>query len=84
MACCCPIVATDVGDVREVIGQCEGCYITSFEPESVAQSLKKALQFAEHTGKTNGRDRILELGLDSITISRKIIEVYKDIIDKYK
>jgi glycosyltransferase involved in cell wall biosynthesis len=77
MACNCPIVTTDVGDVKWVLGNTEGCFITSFEPEDVAEKIKKALDFRQ---KTNGRDRIFELGLDSITVAGKIIEVYKKVL----
>ncbi len=79
MACNIPIVSTDVGDVREVIGNTEGCYITSFEPKDVADKIKKALQFGK---RTNGRQRIIELGLDSETIAKKIIKVYEEVLKK--
>ena len=45
MACNRPIVATDVGDIRELIGDTEGCYLTSFDPDDVAKKIKLALQF---------------------------------------
>ena len=77
MACNCPIVSTNVGDVKEVIGDTEGCYICSFEPEDVAEKIKLALAFAKTKGRTKGRQRIIELGLDNKTIARKIVEVYK-------
>jgi glycosyltransferase involved in cell wall biosynthesis len=35
MACNLPIVLTDVGDVKEVIGDTEGCHVTSFDPNDV-------------------------------------------------
>jgi glycosyltransferase involved in cell wall biosynthesis len=47
MACNCPIVATDDGDIRWVIGDTEGCYITSFDPADVAEKIKMALEFSE-------------------------------------
>jgi teichuronic acid biosynthesis glycosyltransferase TuaC len=81
MACNCPIVSTDVGDVREVIGNTEGCYITSFDPADVAEKIKLALEFSKTKGRTNGRQRILELGLDAESIASKIIEVYKKAIN---
>ncbi|HEY5122403.1 MAG TPA: glycosyltransferase family 4 protein, partial [Ignavibacteria bacterium] len=45
MACNCPVVSTDVGDVREVFGNTEGCYIASFSPVDVAENVKLALEF---------------------------------------
>jgi teichuronic acid biosynthesis glycosyltransferase TuaC len=80
MACNCPLVSTDVGDVREVIGNTEGCYICSFEPEDVAEKIKMAIAFAQTKGRTNGRERIIELGLDSVSVAKKILKVYEKVI----
>ena len=82
MACNCPIVSTDVGDVRWVFGETEGCYLTSFDPEDVADKIKLALVFAEEKNRTNGRKRIIEFGLDTETIANKIIDVYKKVVLK--
>lgn len=82
MACNCPIVSTDVGDVKWIIGNTKGCYITSFDPDDVALKIKLALEFSEKYGKTNGRQRIIDLGLDSDSIAKKIIDVYKEVINK--
>jgi glycosyltransferase involved in cell wall biosynthesis len=79
MACNCPIVSTDVGDVRWVIGDTEGCYISSFEPEVFSESIKKAINFGK---RTNGRQRIIDLGLDSDSIARKIIALYEEVLSK--
>ena len=73
MACNCPIVSTDVGDVRQVIGNTKGCFITSFEPDDVAMKIGLALEYGK---RTNGRERIIEMGLDSETTAKKIIAVY--------
>lgn len=81
MACNCPIVTTNVGDVKWVLGKTEGCYITSFKPEDVAIKIKFAIEFSEKYGQTKGRERIIELGLDSETVAKKIIEVYEKVVD---
>ncbi|MBW1612698.1 MAG: glycosyltransferase [Deltaproteobacteria bacterium] len=81
MACNIPIVSTDVGDVRWVIGDTEGCYISSYDAEDMAKKIKLALKFAN---RTNGRQRILDLGLDSETIAKRIIELYEKILTKEK
>jgi glycosyltransferase involved in cell wall biosynthesis len=80
MACNCPIVTTNVGDVKEVIGDTEGCYISSFDPIDVVEKVKLALKFSKEHGQTKGRERIIKLGLDSETIARKIIEVYNKVL----
>lgn len=71
MACNIPVVSTDVGDVKEVIANTEGCYITSFEPEDVADKINKALEFGK---RTTGREDIKHL--ESGVVARKIIKRY--------
>jgi len=77
MACNLPIVSTDVGDVKEVVGDTEGCYICSYDPKDVANKIKMAIDYGK---RTNGRERIIELGLDSDTIAKKIIKVYEKVL----
>lgn len=82
MACNTPIVATNVGDIKWIFGDTEGCYITSFDPNDVAQKIDKAIEFAKLKCKTNGRERIIKLGLDEQTIAKKIIHVYNKVLNK--
>lgn len=77
MACNCPIVATDVGDISEVIGDTEGCYLTNFDPQDVSEKIKKALAFGK---RTNGRVKIEHL--ESKIITERIIRVYNDVLEK--
>jgi glycosyltransferase involved in cell wall biosynthesis len=77
MICNCPIVATDVADIKHLLGDLEGHYICSFEPEDVAGKIQQALNFFN---RTNGRKRIIELGLDSETVARKIAKIYRSIV----
>lgn len=80
MACNCPIVSTDVGDVRQVIGNTEGCYITNFDPGDVSQKIRLALDFSKNRRRTNGRERIFSLRLDSETVANRIIDVYSKVL----
>lgn len=80
MACNCPIVSTNVGDVKWVIGSVEGCFISSFDPKDVSKKIKLAIDFRKNHGQTRGRERIIELGLDSETVAQKIINVYNKIL----
>lgn len=82
MACNCPIVATDVGDVQWVLGETGGCYVSSFEPQDVAAKLQKALEYSEKYGRTQGRKRLIALGLNSETIAKRLIDVYKSVLQK--
>ena len=78
MACGCPIVSVDVGDVAERTEGVNGCYVVpTREAKDIADALEKAIAF---DGKTNGREKILEYGLTNQQVARKIIEIYKQII----
>ena len=80
MSCNRPIVSTKVGDSEWIFGTTEGCYITRFDPEEVIINIQKALDFSQTKGQTNGRDRIIQLGLDSETIAGRVFEVYKKVL----
>jgi glycosyltransferase involved in cell wall biosynthesis len=75
MACNLPVVATPAGDVREVIGRTEGCYLCSQEPGDIATKLEQALDFG---GRTNGRAAVSNMEID--VISGRILDVYKKTI----
>lgn len=76
MACGTPIVSVDVGDVKEVMGDTEGCYIAERNPEDIANKIRQTLAF---NGKTNGRQRIIELGLSNEIVAKRLVEVYEEV-----
>jgi len=52
MACNLPIISVEVGDVSRVIGDTEGCYIASRDPQDIAEKLVRVLRVRK---RTNGR-----------------------------
>lgn len=79
MACGCPIVSVDVGDVAEQVERLDGCYIAKTrEPEELAELLKKAIAF----GKTKGHQHIKFMRLDNVQVAERLVEIYEDIINK--
>lgn len=76
MACNCPVVATDVGDIKELFDDVEGYFLTSFQVEDVVSKIKKAIHFGR---RTNARKRILK-HYDNQIIAKRIIQVYKDVM----
>ena len=78
MACNCPIVVTDVGDVRWVTSGVDGTFVAdTFKAEELADLLKKALAF---NGRTRGRERITELELTTQEVSSKLISIYNTVL----
>lgn len=80
MACNCPIVSTRVGDVEWMLGETEGCFLAENDPEDFAEKLEAALRYSEDKGRTNGRERIISLGLDSESVAKRIIELYHKVL----
>ena len=74
MACNCPIVSTDVGDVRWITQDVEGTYVAEHDnPETICDCLRRVLRFNK---RTNGRDAIMQKGLSSKCIAERIIALY--------
>ena len=77
MACDCPIVTVDVGDVSERLDGLDGCFVVKGrEPRELAEALEKAIAF----GRTKGRERLLADGLDNEQVAHKLIEIYKKVL----
>jgi glycosyltransferase involved in cell wall biosynthesis len=72
MACNLPIVSTDVGDVAQVIGGTEGCYICKQDPKDMAQKIRLALARGK---RTDGRRAVHSLSSDQTVES--ILRIYE-------
>ena len=75
MACNTPIVSTNVGDVQKIFQGFRVVFISENNPEDFATKIDEVL-LLEH--RSNGRDRIFELKLDSVSVANKLKEIYKD------
>jgi glycosyltransferase involved in cell wall biosynthesis len=75
MACNVPVVATDVGDVAQVLAQTEGCSVCLHDADALAEGLVAALQ---HTERTTGREDISYL--DSMEVVKQVVELYEQAI----
>ena len=75
MACNTPIVSTNVGDVQKNISGLQSCLISDKNPVDFAAKIDEVLLLAH---RSNGRDRIFELQLDSVSVANKLKEIYKN------
>ena len=78
LACNCPIISTDVGDVKNLIRNVQNCYISSYNPEDI---IKKINQVFIKNKRTNGERAIKDFKLENIAY--KVIDVYKNTLKHY-
>lgn len=79
MACGCPCLATDIADIRKLIGGLDGNYICSFNPDDVANGIAQLLALPEGF-RTQGRERIIHLGYTNEMVAEKLVEIYRGIL----
>src|SRR6185437_8453705 len=77
MACNLPIVATDVGDVREVIGGTTGCFVCEPSADSFAERLAEIL---DKPFRTDGRLSVQHLS--GPMVAKRIIGLYEEVLRK--
>jgi glycosyltransferase involved in cell wall biosynthesis len=84
MACNCPMVVTEAGDANWLIAGEPGCYIASYNPLEFSKKLTLALDYAVMHGRTNARRRLSDLGLDSDSVTERIMQVYGTVLGTNK
>ena len=71
LACNCPIISTDVGDVKSIIQEIDNCFITSYNPIEIGKKIKVILA---SNLRSNGRGFMNSYRLDKV--AKKINKVY--------
>lgn len=75
LACGCPVVSVDVGDVKERISEVKGSYVAETrEPKELSELLQKVLSSGN---RVEGRDVIIKDGLDNAKVAQRLIEIYQ-------
>ena len=89
MAVNCPCMATDIADVRVLFGDEPGHWIlrnprnTLWKWEGDEKSLDEMVELLQEAlmfeGRTNGRQRIIDLELTNEQVAKKIVEIYEQV-----
>lgn len=74
MACCRPIVSTNVGDVSWLLEGVKGSFIAIANPVDFAEKIDCAIDFDD---KTDGRSKLKGIGLDSANQAKTIKGLYE-------
>jgi teichuronic acid biosynthesis glycosyltransferase TuaC len=79
MACNTSVVSTSVGNVKDLIGDVEGYFISeSFDCKDLAELVKKSLE----NNKNQGREKLIAKKLDINSVAIELIKLYTKIIHK--
>ena len=75
LACNCPIISTDVGDVKELAKGTKNCYIVGYDAKHIEQKIRDILSSNK---KSDGRAAVKHFGLEKIATD--VYEVYKRVV----
>lgn len=76
LACNCPVVSVEVGDVKSFLENVENSYIVNRDALDIANTLKIIL---DNNYRSNGNSFLLFKKLDLNSIADKIIDIYKKV-----
>ena len=92
MAVNCPCIATDITDVKKLFGEEPGHFLLrnprktherwdadERSLDEMVDLLNDALQFE---GRTNGREKIIEMKLTNEQVAKRIVEIYRKVTNK--
>ena len=75
LACNCPIISTDVGDVKELVNSTRNCYIVEYDAKHIEQRIRDILSSNK---KSNGRAAVKHLSLEKV--AKDVYSIYKRVV----
>jgi teichuronic acid biosynthesis glycosyltransferase TuaC len=81
LACNLPVVATDVGDIRDILRGIEGTRICSQDVGELAQSLREVLEISQRGG-FDGRTAMTRY--DETHTADRIVGLYRDVVKRFR
>ena len=81
LACNCPIVATDVADIPELLNGVRNSYVTGFDAREIASRIEMILQDG---GRSDGRGKISERKLDNPQVAEALLDIYHSVLSRNK
>lgn len=81
LACNCPIVATGVADIPQLLEGVRNSYTTGFDAGEIASRIEMILQNGE---RSDGRRRISELKLDNPQVAESLLAIYHSVLARRK
>lgn len=77
MACNCPVVATDVADIKWLLDGVTNSFVTGFDANEIAKCIDTIITSGN---RSNGRDKIKVLGLDNKSVAINLDKIYARVI----
>ena len=74
LACGCPVVSVEVGDVKDLIGDVEGCYMAERNPQDIANKIELVLQ---QNQRINGKEIVEKFDINEI--AKQLSQLYQQI-----
>lgn len=79
LACNCPIVATGVADIPELLSGVSNCYTTGFDASEIANRIDTIIKSGQ---RSNGRDKVISMNLDNPQVAKRIKMIYEKVLSK--
>lgn len=77
LACNCPVVSVDVGDVAARLKDIEGCYVATYDRDELVKCLELVVNAQQ---RTNGRATLIAEQLDTTSIANQLKSLYQKIL----